>query len=175
MSNHFPRAANLAASGRPTDAAPPPAPTPGPSPGTHPPPLRTARPPARSSPLSRPQTRPSTLDPIVDAHSVSAATSPAGPLFFPCPTPSTAPPSPRPAGPSKSEGGAPRGIPVPEGLVAAGAWPGQARGASGRPRPLLGRLGNCSTSPSSRPCPAPWAAGFQTLLDLSAISLLSLT
>lgn len=45
--------------------------------------------------------------------------------------------------------------------------PRQACGALGRRRPLLGRLGNCFTFSLSRPCLAPLASGFQTLLNLA--------
>ena len=53
-----------------------------------------------------------------------------------------------------------------------GLWPRQVCGPLGRRRPLLGRLGYCFTSSSPRPRPAPLTAGFQTsLVPLGLLSV----
>lgn len=131
MSNSLLEAANLVASGSPTDTVHPP-PPPGPSPSTRPPPLRGAR----GAPAPLTPSRTPTL-------SSGASSSPERPSFIPSPTTSATPPSPPSAEPSELGEGALRAPPSSLGL--ARGRPSEGRGAGGV-APAVAELGAASPS-----------------------------
>lgn len=173
MSNCFPGAANLAASGSPTDIL-------------HPLPrprrdlllahayqhLQLAY-----ASLSLPQLRGAPVH-LTPSQTATATSSPPGNLSCGSSLPPWPAASPRPRDFQHQEKEPIELLPAPwvsVGPVQAGTGLGRLEELRSIFAPLLGRLGNCFISSSLQPCPALLTAWFQMSLTSWAISLLSLT